>query len=225
MTVATSFIAGHGLHLAELALPVAWIAWIIMRERRSSFAPADHYGTDRRGLVARDSKAGRSPRRVSATLAVWTLVVTTVGASAVHASIPPQHFAEGAIYGLFFAGLALGKLALAGVIAWNRVRRVVAALAAGNVATICLWLLTRLLGIPGGPRSGLREPFTIREILASSFEAAGVAAAAVLLRRREDALAAVDPDATTVATRVPLTLRREHLGARGCLPGDPGNRA
>lgn len=110
-------------------------------------------------------------------------MVATAGAAAVHASIISEHFGEGVIYGLFFTGLATGQLALAGWIGWRKDLRVVAFLAAGNATTVALWLLTRLVGIPGGPESGRTEAFGALDVVASSLELAAVVAAVYLLRR------------------------------------------
>ena len=183
-----SFAAAHGAHAAEIVAPAAWIASVIVRERRRHPAPgsspAGPAGAARRpDPLAATAPAGDRRERRIATAATALVVLGTVGAAAVHASIAPQHYSEGLIYGLFFTGLAAGQLVMAGVIAWRRDLRVVAVLAAGNVATIALWLLTRLVGIPGGPESGTREAFASQDILASALEALTVAAALVLLRR------------------------------------------
>ena len=190
----SSFLAAHGPHVAELAAPVAWIGWVIVRERRrhpvpdpGRPAPGGGTGAARPpGAACPPGGTGAADRPGGMVVGVATVLVVlaTIGAACVHASIAPEHYSEGLIYGLFFTGLAAGQLTLAGIIAWKRDPRVVAVIAAGDVATLALWLLTRLVGIPGGPLSGTREAFGGRDILASALEAVTVAAALVVLHRR-----------------------------------------
>ena len=170
------FLGEHGAHAAVIFGPVAWMAAVIVRARRPPARPSDPVS----------GAAGRTGTRTGSAWPVlaWAVVVAaTAGAALVHASIIGEHFGEGVIYGLFFTGLAAGQLTLAGWIAWKRDLRMVGFLAAGDAATVALWLLTRLVEIPAGPESGRTEPFGALDIFASSLELATVAAAVYLLRR------------------------------------------
>ena len=172
------FVVDHGVHAVEVGVPTAWMAWVIVRERRRHPAPVQRVPGDPDGTIA-----ARPARDLVGGVATAMVVLGCLGAAAIHTSIAPEHFREGLIYGLFFTGLAAGQIVLAGYIAWKRDIRVIAVVAAGNATTVGLWLLTRLVGIPAGPESGLRESFGSVDILASAFEVASVAAALVLLHR------------------------------------------
>ena len=165
------FVVDHGVHAVEVGAPAAWMAWVIVRERR------------RHPVPGRSSAPERPAPDLVGALATAVVVLGCLGAASIHASIAPKHYREGLIYGLFFTGLSVGQLLLGGLIAWKRDPRVITVVAAGNAATIGLWLLTRLVAIPAGPQSGLRESFGGVDILASALEAVTVVAALILLHR------------------------------------------
>lgn len=92
-------------------------------------------------------------------------------AAAVHLRVLPDHAAESAWYGAFFALAAVAQLGGAALLIRSAVsRRFVALCAAGNAAVIGLWLLTRLWSVPLGPGAGTVEPFGALDILASTLE-------------------------------------------------------
>ena len=87
------------------------------------------------------------------------------------------------------------------LVAVGRSRIVVAAVALGNAATICLWLSTRLIEIPLGPNAGATEAFGVLDVTASVFEFVVVAGCVAALRPGELPRRAV-PAPTTIGEQV-----------------------
>lgn len=160
---AGSFTSQHSTHLVAVAIPVAMVVV---------------------GLVA-DSVHGRRKRRrengearpvrqfaAHASIALRVAALASAGAAVVHLRVLPEHAAESAWYGAFFAAAALAQFGGSALLLRRAVsRRFVGLCAAGNVAVIALWLFTRLVAVPLGPSSGSAETFGALDVLASSFEA------------------------------------------------------
>ena len=77
-------------------------------------------------------------------------VVSSSAAAGVHAAAGPAHFRDATLFGLFFAACALLQLVWAGAVAVRSSRPLLVAGAAGNLAVVTLWAVTRTVGLPFG---------------------------------------------------------------------------
>src|SRR4051794_11734525 len=105
----------------------------------------------------------------------------SVGAAAIHAIVTPSHVSEDLLYGGFFAALTVAQLgwAIAVVV---RPRPLLLALgAAGNLAVVMLWGVTRTAGIPLGVAAGRREAIGVLDVSCGLLELGVVACCVALL--------------------------------------------
>jgi len=128
---------------------------------------------------------------VEADVALGPIVAgLSLGAGAVHAAVIADHFTEYWLFGAFFAAAATFQVGWA-IAYWRypgtRLAMIAAAL---NGATILVWLWSRLVGLPLGPRPGAVEHVGFADVLATIFEAVLVGILlAVLAPRSATALA------------------------------------
>jgi hypothetical protein len=187
---AGSFTSRHATHLAAVAIPVAMIVFGVV---------ADSVHTRRKRRANGDVRpAVRLRGRTSVALRV--AAAASIGAAVVHLRVLPDHAAESAWSGAFFAGAALVQISGAALLVRDVSRRFVLLFATGNGAVIGLWLFTRLVSIPLGPSAGSAESFGGLDILASTLEAVVVAACAGALwpRRVASTVRARRWDAVTI---------------------------
>jgi len=144
-------------------------------------------------LLVRDPELGEEPSpesdappvRSSALVLRPELVllgVASLGTALLHAAFAPGHWAEEWSHGLFFAATAWFQLALAVALVAYPSRRVFA-LATLNVAVIATWVVSRTVGVPVGPNSGVAEDVGLPDSIATALEAVIVLGSAVLLWR------------------------------------------
>jgi len=158
----------HGAHVILLGAPVLVVAAIGV-------------GADVRAWMR------RHPRDLS----LLPAATLSTACAVVHGLVCPEHFAEGFVYGAFFAttsALQLGWAALAATRARPWLAR---AAVAANSAMVMLWAVTRTVGIPLGPERGEVETPGTLDIVATSCELALVAVCVLwLLRARSRQLSA-----------------------------------
>lgn len=129
------------------------------------------------------------PARFSKTDALLSmLVLSTIVAAAMHASVVREHFMESSLYGGFFLATAVAGFGYAVWVLTRPARWLYAAAVVANVAIVALWLTTRLIEVPVGPGAGETEPFGTVDIVASSAEVLCVVAAVALWRQGSKAL-------------------------------------
>ena len=87
------------------------------------------------------------------------LVTGLVGSAAIHAAVIPEHLQEWPVAGAFFVLLVLVELALALAVLLRLDRLVLMVTAWVSVATLLLWLVSRTVGLPFGPRRECRRPW------------------------------------------------------------------
>jgi hypothetical protein len=144
-------------------------------------------------LLVRDPELGEEPSRSTGDAPVRSstrvlrpelvlLGAASLGAALLHAAFAPGHWSETWSHGLFFAVVAWLQLALAVSLVAFPSRRVFA-LATLNVAVIITWGLSRTVGVPFGPNSGVAEDVGVPDLVATSLEAVVVVGSAVLLWR------------------------------------------
>ncbi len=87
----------------------------------------------------------------TATTLLLPLALTgTVAAAGIHAALFPPHLRERALFGAFFLGCALAQLAWSERALRRPTPRWLALGAAGNLAVVALWAVTRTAGLPFG---------------------------------------------------------------------------
>jgi len=161
-----SFASRHGPHIAAVAIPVAMVAIGLI---------ADSVRTRRRQRREFPNAPRGRPGRTSVALRV--AAAASIAAAAVHLRVLPDHAAESAWYGAFFAVAAAAQIGAAALLVRAAVsRQFVALCAAGNAAVVGLWLFTRVGSVPLGPDAGTVESFGALDLLASTLEAVVVGA-------------------------------------------------
>ena len=171
-----SFATRHGTHLVAVAIPVVMIVIGLV---------ADSVNTRRKLRLANGTTRTTAALPGRASVALRVAAAASIGAAAVHLRVLPEHVAESAWYGVFFAAAALAQIGGAALLLRTAVsRRFVALCATGNAAVIALWLFTRVAGVPLGPDAGTTESFGALDVLASTFEAVLVIACAHAMRPR-----------------------------------------
>lgn len=96
----------------------------------------------------------------------------SLGAAAIHYAVISEHFEEFWAFGLFFAAAAWFQ-------AWwaveyslrSQTRRLAMVGVAGNAGIVAVWVVSRLVGLPFGPRPGEPEPVGLADVTATVLEA------------------------------------------------------
>src|SRR2546425_5166465 len=111
-------------------------------------------------------------------------VLLTSGAAVIHLSVAPQHFQEFAPFGILFVFTGAAQLALAGALLVAPSRRLFALGATGTAGLLAVWLISRTIGVPIGPHSGVPEGIGLPDVACVAMEILSVLFFALLLRRR-----------------------------------------
>jgi hypothetical protein len=111
----------------------------------------------------------------------WALAFLSLGAAAIHFVMIAPHFNESSLFGLAFALMAWFQLAWALFVIRSLRRDVLLAGVIGNLAIIGTWAISRTVGLPVGPGSGVAEPAGFIDVLSVVLEAAVVLGAGALL--------------------------------------------
>ena len=131
--------------------------------------------------------AARPPtldRTVSSLLPI--AVVSSTAASAVHVAVGPAHFAEVALFGIFFAATATLQIVWSVALVLRPSRLLLQLGLSGNAALLVLWLVTRTTGLPFGLLSR-PETFGAWDLCCALWESITVVVCAALLGRTGDA--------------------------------------
>lgn len=108
----------------------------------------------------------------------------TTGAALIHAAVAPGHFAEWALFGVFFLAAAAAQLALAAIILVAPSPRSLAAAIAGNLGLVVLWAISRWTGLPVGPSPWHPETIGLADSICVAMESLAAAFAMVCLVTR-----------------------------------------
>lgn len=103
-------------------------------------------------------------------------------AAAVHGAVMPTHFRQWWLFGVFFLGAASFQVGLGVLLLARPSPRLAVAGAAGSIAVVALWLVSRLAGLPLGPDHGATEPFGVLDVLATAAELATATCCVLALR-------------------------------------------
>lgn len=114
------------------------------------------------------------------TLLVRCAALLTAGAALVHVGVAGQHFSEWWAAGLFFLVVAAAQIGWA-LWVWSRpaTRTILLAGAAGSVALVLLWAVSRTSGLPFGPGAGVAEPVGAADVVCGVLEVLAAALAVV----------------------------------------------
>jgi hypothetical protein len=138
--------------------------------------------------LGRRGTIGPLDASVAAGVVVGPIVAAlSLGAGVIHAAVTPDHFVEFWLYGVFFVSIAVFQLLWGlGYLRRPDTRLVVLGIAV-NAAAVLLWLWSRVVGLPVGPKPGTIEHVGFIDLMATIFEATLVA---ILVARHTSARAA-----------------------------------
>ena len=128
-----------------------------------------------------DRRRGRG-RLLDATL-LHVVAWATLLAALIHLAVTPEHFAEAALYGAFFAVVTAAQLGYAVAVVARPGRFLLAAGAVAQLLIVGLWAWTRTVGIPLGPSSGEVEAAGALDVICAVAEIAAAVAGLWLVRR------------------------------------------
>jgi hypothetical protein len=132
----------------------------------------------------------------------------------VHGSVMATHFREYWLFGLFFAIVTPLQLAWAELVRRRPEDRLLLAVgAAGNLAVVMTWTLSRTVGLPLGPERFEAEALGVKDGLATADELAIALLVGLLLLRGGDRPAptwVVGVAWTAVAVSVPAAMVAGH---------------
>jgi hypothetical protein len=111
------------------------------------------------------------------------LAAGLVGSAVIHAAVVPEHLQEWTAAGIFFVVLTAAQLAVAIQVVAKPRRLVVLGAAAISVLPLLLWAVSRTVGLPFGPESGVAESIGLADGAAGALEIGTLVAAVVLLRK------------------------------------------
>jgi hypothetical protein len=154
----------HGIHALTLLAPILAVTVLAA-------------GADVRAWLR------RRDRKVQP--AILVAGVLSLPAAVVHLAVCPEHFGEAALYGVFFAVVAVAQVVWPWLAVVRPQRWVLAAGLVGNLAIFMLWAVTRTIGIPLGPESGEVEAVGLLDVVSAVLELGVVVACAwALLEHR-----------------------------------------
>ncbi|MBI3649227.1 MAG: hypothetical protein HY240_10840 [Actinobacteria bacterium] len=123
---------------------------------------------------------GVRPARAARALFVYSLLAS----AAIHLWVVPEHLREWPVAGGFFAILAAGQAVLALSVSRSRAELWYVAALLASCGAICLWAVSRTVGLPIGPGAGMPEPVGILDVASAICEAITIVVAVALLRGR-----------------------------------------
>jgi hypothetical protein len=112
----------------------------------------------------------------------FAVAVASAAAAAIHFAVIDQHFAEYALFGLFFVVVALAQLGWVIAVVSDPTRTTYVVGALGNAFIAVTWIISRTIGLPLGPEAGAPEPVGIADTVTTAFEV-GIVVGSVLLTR------------------------------------------
>jgi FtsP/CotA-like multicopper oxidase with cupredoxin domain len=116
-----------------------------------------------------ETQVRSAPQRPGPAL-LFGAALLTAGPAAVHFAVAPMHFQEYVPFGLFFVAAGALQLAAAAAMLLRPSRRLFLAAAAGTAGIIGLYLVSRTIGVPVGPRPGRPEMVGFTDIACTTME-------------------------------------------------------
>lgn len=108
--------------------------------------------------------------------------LASAAAAAFHFAVVPEHLREYWLFGAFFVVSGVAQALWATLVSLRPTSAVYLAGLVGNATIIVIWILSRTLGVPVGPESGMPEPVGLLDSLSTVFELLIVAGAVALFR-------------------------------------------
>src|SRR5262249_31921741 len=94
----------------------------------------------------------------------------SLGAAAIHFGVISEHFAEYALFGLFFSVVGWFEALWAIAYVLQPARAVALVGVVGSAGTVGVWIWAHVVGLPFGPDAGSVEPTTVLDLTATLFE-------------------------------------------------------
>jgi FtsP/CotA-like multicopper oxidase with cupredoxin domain len=116
-----------------------------------------------------ETQVRSAPQRPGPAL-LFGAALLTAGPAAIHLAVAPMHFQEYVPFGLFFVAAGLVQLAAATAMLFRPSRRLFLAAAAGTAGIIGLYLVSRTVGVPVGPRPGQAEMVGFADVACTTME-------------------------------------------------------
>lgn len=111
------------------------------------------------------------------------LAVTSLATAGIHFAVMSEHFAEYALFGVFFSLVAWFQALWALGIVMAPIRPLLLTGAVVNTLVVLVWVVSRTTGLPIGPDRGIAESAAFLDVLSTVLEVVIVAATAALLLR------------------------------------------
>jgi hypothetical protein len=162
---AAGFWTQHGTHTLLVLVPALLFAGIGL-------------GADIRSWWRRNNRGMALPAPAPMLVAAGLSGV----AALIHVAVCPEHFAEGLVYGIFFAVSAGCQLGWSALVTTRSTSWLAPAGLLGNAAIVLLWAVTRTVGIPLGPEAGAVERVGAVDVLCAGCEVGVVALCALAIR-------------------------------------------
>lgn len=125
---------------------------------------------------ARNRHGGARLRAVRRDPLLAVAAFASLGAGAVHAAVTPEHTDWWATV-VFFAGLAAFQIGWSVLIVLRPARPALLLGAAVNIGALATWVISRTIGMPFGPSSGVAETAARADVIASALGAVVVVVA------------------------------------------------
>src|SRR5215472_7104640 len=150
-------------------------------DRERAGAGHDHIcGASPPVLAGEDARAG--PPTVRPYL-LGSLAALSAGAAAIHFAVVFEHFAEYALYGVFFLVISWAQMIWPAVLLWRPSRLWLWLGIAGNAIVIAVYIGSRSVGLPFGPDVHHAEPVGALDVVSCVLEFGLIVGCAALLWR------------------------------------------
>src|SRR5215468_6781151 len=150
-------------------------------DRERAGADHDHIcGTNTPALADKEVHAG--PPTVRPYL-LGSLAALSASAAAIHFAVVFEHFAEYALYGVFFLVISWAQMIWPAVLLWRPSRLWLWLAIAGNAIVIAVYMGSRSVGLPFGPDLHHAEPVGALDVVSCVLEFTLIAGCAALLWR------------------------------------------
>lgn len=116
-------------------------------------------------------------------LAARSAAVLSLAAAYVHLAYMPSHFGQWWGYGLFFLATGVGQALFVPVILYRPRTWVVLVGIAGNLAIVCMYVVSRTAGVPVGPHAHVAERAGAIDLATTGAEIALIGVLLVMLGR------------------------------------------
>ncbi|MGI9149056.1 MAG: multicopper oxidase family protein [Chloroflexota bacterium] len=128
--------------------------------------------------VAKQSSGPESPAplpgRTLGGVRVYSAALLTLGAALIHLASAPAHLGEFLPFGLFFLGVGSAQIIFAIQLVVRPTRRMALGLAAGSLALVGVWAVSRSVGLPIGPTPGVPESIGLTDVICNAIEVIAV---------------------------------------------------